>query len=113
VDVDGATITVDVVQLFEAGEAAVNAAVEDGMSRSEAQFLDVYIRNQNPRLRTLPIAKDVTIEFAHPCERTDPKARLDQLRKDTTDYPSLYFYEITVVHDLVQQISQRLAQAAC
>lgn len=112
VDIAGAAITVDVVQLFE-NEAAVTAAVQDGMSANDAQYLYIYIRNQNPRLRTLPIAKDVTIEFAHPCEAAKPKARLEQLRKDTTDYPNMYFYEVTVVRDVIQQISQRLAYAAC
>src|SRR5688572_11617641 len=47
------TLVVDVVQ-FLTGEAAEKAAKEDGK-----EAFDYYIRNQNPLLRTLPIAPDV------------------------------------------------------
>jgi len=93
VDVKDATITVDVIQLFE-NEAAINAAVEDGMSANDAQYLYVYIRNQNPRLRTLPVARNIDIEFTDGCEAPPVRDKaLTELAKRpprptrSTDYP--------------------------
>ena len=47
-------IVVDVVQVFQ-GDRAVKEAIADGRPRSEAQYLTTWVRNQNPRLRTLPM----------------------------------------------------------
>lgn len=114
VDIDGATITVDVIQVFENGEAAINAAVEDGMARSEAQYLYVYIRNLNPRLRTLPVARAVSIQFADGCEAPPVRHKaLTELAERTATFDDLYFYEVTVVNGAIDQITQRLARAAC
>ncbi|HEX9410579.1 MAG TPA: hypothetical protein VF986_02650 [Actinomycetota bacterium] len=119
VDVKGATITVDVIQVFENGEAAINAAVEDGMTRAEAQYLYVYIRNQNPRLRTLAVAPHVDIKFADGCEAPPVRDKaLTELAKRTATSDQvnglpLYYYDITVANGAIQQIQQRLAQAAC
>ena len=52
VDVSGRTVTVDLVQWF-IGEAAAKAAAEDGKESPPPN--DYYIRNVNPRLRTLPL----------------------------------------------------------
>jgi hypothetical protein len=60
VDPDRDLIVVDLVQVFT-GDAAVRAAIEDGMDRSAAQVRDTYVRNQNPRLRTLELAGDVRL----------------------------------------------------
>lgn len=49
-DVEAASLTVDVVQ-FLTGAAAEKAAAEDGK-----EAFDYYIRNQNPLLRTLSLA---------------------------------------------------------
>src|SRR6266704_1760930 len=49
VDPDHRTMVVDVVQVFE-GDAAVQAAIEDGRGRTDAQYLAFYIRNQNSLL---------------------------------------------------------------
>ena len=49
-------LTVDLVQVFQ-GQAARDAAIADGMAPDKAQYLGVYARNQNPRLRTLPLAR--------------------------------------------------------
>src|SRR5215207_11029234 len=51
VDVANGRLTVDVVQAFFDGDA-VKAAIADGRSREEAQYLPVWLRNENPRLRT-------------------------------------------------------------
>ena len=53
VDVAGRTVTFDLVQWFE-GDAAAKAAAEDGEESPPPN--DYYIRNVNPRLRTLPVA---------------------------------------------------------
>jgi hypothetical protein len=53
VDVAGRTVTVDLVQWFT-GAAATKAAAEDGKESPPPN--DYYVRNVNPRLRTLPVA---------------------------------------------------------
>lgn len=50
------TVVADVVQ-FLTGEAAEQAAKEDGAEVNN----DYYVRNQNPLLRTLPVAVDATV----------------------------------------------------
>jgi hypothetical protein len=58
VDSDGRTITFDLIQFFT-GEDATKAAAEDNKESPPAN--DYYIRNVNPRLRTLPVAPDAPI----------------------------------------------------
>jgi hypothetical protein len=58
VDVAGRTVTVDLVQWFT-GEAAAKAATEDGEESPPPN--DYYVRNVNPRLRTLPLATDARL----------------------------------------------------
>jgi hypothetical protein len=112
VDVDGAAITIDVIQVFQS-EAAVNAAIQDGMSRGEAEYLYVYIRNQNPQLRTLSVARDVHIEFLGECESpSNRKAALTELAKEIkTDSAS--YYDVTVQGGTIHQIVQRQVLPAC
>ena len=55
VDAAGRTVTFDLVQWFE-GDAATKAAAEDGEESPPPN--DYYIRNVNPRLRTLPVTSD-------------------------------------------------------
>ena len=52
VDAGGQTITFDLIQFFT-GDAAARAAAEDGQESPPPN--DYYIRNVNPRLRTLPV----------------------------------------------------------
>jgi hypothetical protein len=114
VDVAAGTITVDVVQLFK-HEDAFRAAVQDGMRHHEARYLMLYIRNENPLLRTLPVARGVTIHFIGSCD-TPPNRHvaLTQLRDaigagdDTT-----YFYAVSLSGGEVSWISQHLAVPAC
>jgi hypothetical protein len=60
-------LVVDLVQVFH-DQAAVDAAVANGQSRDTAQVLSTYVRNQNPRLRTLPLAGDVRLNLRGGCE---------------------------------------------
>jgi hypothetical protein len=52
VNVAGRTVTFDLIQWFS-GDAAAKAAAEDGEESPPPN--DYYIRNVNPRLRTLPV----------------------------------------------------------
>jgi hypothetical protein len=114
VDVAGATITVDVIQVFQ-DEAAERAAIEDGVQDVLAEGLYIYVRNENPRLRTLPVASDVDIEFIGTCESPgNREAALTELaKKAKDDFFNLYYYDITVMDGAIHRIMQRLAQAAC
>jgi hypothetical protein len=113
VDTDGAAITVDVIQVFQ-GKAATTAAVQDGMSASDARYLGVYVRNENPRLRTLPVAGDARIQLLHECESPpSPPPSLNDLRSKTTPFNDLYYYEITVKDGVIRQITEHLARPAC
>lgn len=113
VDVRNAKMTVDVIQVFE-NDAAPAAAIEDGKSADAVEGLYIYIRNQNSKLRTLPVAGDLSIEFVDGCE-TPPgrKAALTELAKQTTPFNDLYFYEITVKDGAIHSITQKLARPAC
>jgi hypothetical protein len=51
-------LTVDVIQ-FLTGDAAARAAAEDGEESPPPN--DYYVRNVNPRLRTLPVAVDAPV----------------------------------------------------
>ncbi len=113
VDVDGARITVDVIQVFQ-DEAAAKAAIEDGKSPSDARYLSVYIRNQNSLLRTLPVARDVGIHFLGTCEAPpDRHEGLTELAKKTTPFDTTYYYDVTVRDGAINDITQRLAIPAC
>lgn len=113
VDVHNATITVDVIQVFQ-DEAAVKAAMQDGKSRSEAMYLYVYIRNQNARLRTLPVARNVRIQFLGECEApANRNAALTELANKTFPIDATYYYDVTVSGGVIHRIHQRLAIPAC
>jgi hypothetical protein len=58
VDPDQKTITFDLIQ-FYTGDAATKAAAEDNKESPPPN--DYYIRNVNPRLRTLPVRTDAPI----------------------------------------------------
>jgi hypothetical protein len=58
VDADRWTVTIDVIQLYFGAQAAVEAAKDHQESPPPN---DIYVRNVNPRLRTLPVRRDATI----------------------------------------------------
>jgi hypothetical protein len=111
VDVANGRLTVDVVQAFFDGEA-VKAAIADGESREEAQYLPVWLRNENPRLRTLPVAAGFKADLYQPCEEPSGRgAVLEQLA--TNARSGVYFYSLTVRDGAVQSVRERLAVNAC
>jgi len=115
VDAGRARLVVDLVQVFE-GQAAVDAAITDGMARDQAQYLGVYVRNQNPRLRTLPLARDLRLDL----RGGDCEAPLNhQLAKLATDARMMsgsthtYYFTLTVAGGAVHQVREILAINAC
>jgi hypothetical protein len=113
--VDGANdrIVVDVVQVFTDDEA-VKAAIADGKSPAQARYLTGWIRNENPRLRTLPLAADLKVDLLGTCEESgsDREAVLTRLA-DNAKRKGNYYFMLTVSDGTVQQIQERLAINAC
>jgi hypothetical protein len=115
VDTRHERLVVDLIQVLE-GQAAIDAAIADGTARDQAQVLDAYIRNQNPRLRTLPMARDLRIDLVG---RGDCGAGanlqhdMDLLISDVNHHtPSLYF-TLTVTSGTVRHIKEVSTQPAC
>jgi hypothetical protein len=111
VDPDRDLIVVDLVQVFT-GDAAVEAAIEDGMDRDAAKVRDTYVRNQNDRLRTLEMAGDVRVNLLGACESTGREDLFSQLIADAR-YGDLFYYTLRVQDGLVQRIDEHQAQPAC
>ena len=105
-------IVVDVVQVFQ-GDQAVTEAIADGKPRSEAQYLTTWVRNVNPRLRTLPLASGVVVKLWDSCEgNASGHNLLTTLSANARDQHT-YYYDLTVSHGKVQRIQERLAINAC
>jgi type V secretory pathway adhesin AidA len=113
--VDGANdrIVVDVVQVFH-DDAAVRAAIADGKSASDARYLTTWVRNENPRLRTLPLAGDLEVKLRDACGEDDPgrEALLTRLAANAS-LDGTYYYTLTVRDGAVERIQERLAVNAC
>jgi hypothetical protein len=113
VDAANHRVVVDVVQVFH-DTKAVKEAVADGKSPAEAKYLTTWVRNQNPRLRTLPLAGDVRIELRDTCGEGggDRDAQLSRLAADAR-LSGTYYYTLTVDDGTVERIQERLAVNAC
>jgi hypothetical protein len=113
VDPDRDLIVVDLVQVFT-GDAAVRAALQDGMDRSAAEVRDTYVRNQNDRLRTLEMAGGVRLNLIGSCESTGQEGLFTKLIKDATSgQGQLFYYSLGVQGGVVQRIDEHQAQPAC
>jgi hypothetical protein len=112
VDTGRGTIVLDVVQVFH-DEEAVEAAIADGKPRADAQYLQAYLRNQNPRLRTLPLASGVRVNLLGGCE--EPKGDQQALAKLASNarLGDAYYYTVTVKGGAVRQLDEHLAVNAC
>jgi hypothetical protein len=115
VNTRGDYLVVDLVQVFD-GQAARDAAIADGMARDQAQYLGVYVRNQNPRPRTLPLAGDLRLDLrGGDCEA--PVSH--QLTKLATDARAMsgsvhtYYFTLSVGAGSVHQVQEFLAINAC
>jgi hypothetical protein len=115
VNTRGDYLVVDLVQVFQ-GQAAIDAAIADGMSRDQAQVMYVYVRNQNPRLRTLPLAGDLRVDLLP----GDCIESLDhQLAKLVKDARAMngsrpaYYFTVTVAGGAVHHIVEHRTGNAC
>lgn len=70
VDVEGRTLTFDVFQ-FLTGQEAVDAYHGDFPDDPEGPPNDYYMVNENPRLRTAPVAADVDVALVRLSEDSD------------------------------------------
>ena len=106
-------IVVDVVQVFH-DDQAVKAAVADGRSPSDAKYLTTYVRNENPRLRTLPLAGDLEVKLRDACGEpgTSREAQLTRLAANAS-LKGTYYYTLSVSDGTVERIEERLAVNAC
>jgi hypothetical protein len=104
-------IVADVVQVFH-DDAAVKAAIADGKLRSDAQYLTTWVRNQNPRLRTLPLASGLVVKLAGGCEESGRDQLLTTLASNASQ-KGVYYYTLTLSGGKVQRIQERLAINAC
>jgi hypothetical protein len=111
VDVGGRRIVVDLVQVFE-GQAAEKAAAEDGKPGWGSGGW--YVRNQNPRLRTLAAAPDVRAHFIGTCEQpaAGPSA-LSGLAKQIARTGTATYYHFTVEGGLVRSLQEKQTMPAC
>ena len=113
VDVQGATVTVDVLQLFVGQAEQHQAAIEDGVPWADVRYDPVYLRNENPLLRTLPVTDDAQIRFMGMCEAPSRDVGLAQLRTETTPFNESFYYEMSVIDGSVVAIEQMIAISAC
>ena len=109
VNTRGDYLVVDLVQVVH-DQAAVEAAIADGRPRDTAQYLTTYVRNQNPRLRTLPLAGDLRVDLPGSCE--EPVSH--QLNKLAADARTgSYYFTLTVAGGAVHRVQEFLAINAC
>jgi len=113
VDAANHRIVVDVVQVFRDARA-VKEAVADGKSPAEARYLTTWVRNENPRLRTLPLAGDLQVRLRDTCVEGggDRDAQLSRLAANAR-LNGTYYYTLTVADGTVERIQERLAVNAC
>jgi hypothetical protein len=107
-------LVVDLVQVFD-GPAARDAAIADGVTRDKAQYLGVYVRNQNPRLRTLPLAGDARLDLRGGCEAplSHQLAALAADARAMSGPVHTYYFTLTVAGGAVHRVQEFVAINAC
>jgi len=115
VDTNRQRLVVDLVQVFKY-PASVDAAITDGLAHDRAQVLDVWVRNQNPRLRTLAMASDLQIDLLPGDCIESRNHQLAKLLKDSraisNSRPAFYF-TLTVAGGVVHRIQEDKTFSAC
>jgi hypothetical protein len=113
VDAANDRIVVDVVQVFK-DDQAVKAAIADGKKPAEAKYLTGWVRNENLRLRTLPLAGNLDVRLRGECDGSgkDRAAVLNQLAEHAKRKGAWYF-DLTVDGGKVTKIQEQLAANAC
>jgi hypothetical protein len=114
VNTRGDYLVVDLVQVFH-DQAAVDAAVADGQSRDRAQVLSTYVRNQNPRLRTLALAGDLRLDLQGGCEEpiSHQLAKLAADARAMSGEVHTYYFTLTVAGGAVHRVQEFVAINAC
>jgi hypothetical protein len=115
VDARNQRLVVDLVQVFQ-GQAAIDAAIADGTPRDQAQVLYVWVRNQNPRLRTLAIAKDLRLDLLPgDCieSRNHQFAKLIKDSRAMSNSRPAYYFTLTVAGGAVHRIQEDKTFNAC
>jgi hypothetical protein len=108
-------LVVDLVQVFH-NQAAIDAAIADGMPHDQAQVLYVYVRNQNPRLRTLPMARDLRLDLLPGDCIEDQNHQFAKLIKDSRAMNGsrpAYYFTLTVAGGSVHRIQEDKTFNAC
>jgi hypothetical protein len=115
VNTRGDYLVVDLVQVFE-GQAAIDAAIADGMPRDQAQVLYVWVRNQNPRLRTLPMASDLRLDLL-PGDRIESRnhqfAKLIKDSRAMSNSRPAYYFTLTLAGGAIHRIQEDKTFNAC
>jgi hypothetical protein len=115
VDTNRQRLVVDLVQVFKY-PASVNAAIADGMGRDQAQVVEVWVRNQNPRLRTLAMADDLQIDLLPGDCIESRNHQLAKLVKDSraiSNSRPAYYFTLTVADGVVHRIKEDKTFDAC
>jgi hypothetical protein len=112
VDAGRDRLVVDLVQVFH-DKAAVDAAVADGQSRDTAQYLSTYVRNQNPRLRTLALAGNLRVDLLGGDCEAPLGHKLSELAAHARSGVYHYYYALTVTGGAVQRIEELRTANAC
>jgi hypothetical protein len=108
-------LVVDLVQVFQ-GQAAIDAAIADGLPRDQAQVLYVWVRNHNPRLRTLPMARDLRLDLLPgDCieSRNHQFAKLVKDSRAMSGSRPAYYFTLTVAGGVVHRIQEDKTFNAC
>ena len=108
-------LVVDLVQVFQ-GQAAIDAAIADGTPRDQAQVLYVWVRNQNPRLRTLAIASNLRLDLLPgDCveSRNHQFAKLIKDSRAMSNSRPAYYFTLTVAGGAVHRIQEDKTFNAC
>jgi hypothetical protein len=115
IDTNRQRLVVDLVQVFQS-QAAIEAAIADGLPRDQAQVLYVWVRNQNPRLRTLPLASDLQIDLLPGDCIESRNHQLAKLIKDSramSNSRPAYYFTLTVAGGAVHRIQEDKTFNAC
>jgi hypothetical protein len=108
-------LVVDLVQVFH-DQAAINAAIADGVPHDQAQVLYVYVRNHNPRLRTLPMATDLRLDLLPGDCMESQNHQFAKLVKDSRAMSGsrpAYYFTLTVAGGSVHRIQEDKTFNAC
>jgi hypothetical protein len=115
VDTNRQRLVVDLVQVFQ-GQAAIDAAIADGLAHDQAQVLYVWVRNKNPRLRTLAMASDPQIDLLPgDCieSRNHQFAKLVKDSRAMSNSRPAYYFTLTVADGVVHRIQEDKTFNAC